>query len=215
MLKAAGREVGMPREPDTADVGRAYRRLAKSYDRQMGLFEWLMFRGARAWATGQATGRTLGVGVGTGLNLPHYPHAVDLVGVDLTEEMLEIARKRAAELGVADRVELRQGDVQALDLPDCSVDTAVSTFTFCAIPDPAAAAKEAVRVLRPGGRFVLAEHGRSSKRWMTAVMRGIEKITIRFDADHLTRDPRTYLEGAGFTIDEARRSKAGIAFRIV
>jgi ubiquinone/menaquinone biosynthesis C-methylase UbiE len=149
------------------------------------------------------------------LNLPHYPPGVELVGVDLTEEMLEIARKRAAELGVADRVELHQGDVQALDLPDSSVDTVLSTFTFCAIPDPGAAAKEVARVLRPGGKFVLAEHGRSSKRWMTAAMRGIEKITIRFDADHLTRDPRIYIEGAGFVIEQTQRSKAGIAYRLL
>src|SRR3954454_2212470 len=103
MLQAAHTSgARMPTQPDTADVGRAYRRLAKSYDRQMGFFERLMFRGAREWATGHATGRTLEIGVGTGLNLPHYPPGVDLVGVDLTEEMLEIARKRAAELGVAD-----------------------------------------------------------------------------------------------------------------
>ena len=205
----------MPSQPDTADVRRTYRRMAKTYDRQMGFFEWLLFRGAREWATSHATGRTLEIGIGTGLNLPHYPAGVHVVGVDLTEQMLELASKRAAEFDLADRVELRQGDVQALGLPDASVDTVISTFTFCAIPDPSAAAREVARVLRPGGLFVLAEHGRSTGRWITAVMRGIEKVTIRFDADHLTRDPRTYVEGAGFSVEQSQRSKLGIAYRIV
>src|SRR5256885_8154217 len=110
----------MPPEPDNATVGRAYRRLARGYDRQMGFFERLLFRGAREWATRHTTGRVLEIGVGTGLNLSHYATDVEVVGVDLSEDMLEIARKRAAELGLADRVELRQGDVQALDLPDAS-----------------------------------------------------------------------------------------------
>ena len=203
------------RQPSTERVGRVFDKMAKKYDRQMGFWERVLFGDARQWATAQATGDVLEVAVGTGLNLPHYPHGTNVVGIDLSEGMLAIARKRVADLDLADRVELRQGDVQALEIPDASVDAVVSTFTFCTIPDPLAAAREARRVLRPGGRFVLVEHGPSSRRWMRAGMRVAERLTMRFGADHLTRDPVPYLTEAGLGAGEVSRSKAGIVFRVV
>ncbi|MHC3367286.1 class I SAM-dependent methyltransferase [Rhodococcus aetherivorans] len=127
--------------------------------------------------------------------------------------MLELARAKAA----ADpRVELREGDVQALDLPDASADTVLSTFTFCTVPDPARAAAEAHRVLVPGGRVVLAEHGPSTNRALRALQRGIEPLSIRFGADHLLRDPVPYLTEAGFVVDDVHRTgRMGIVFRVL
>ena len=203
------------RQSTNEHVERAYRRMARIYDRQARVVERLMFAGVRDWATSQAVGDVLEVAVGTGLNLPHYPPGIRLVGVDLSEPMLAIARRRAAELELGDRAELRQGDVQQLDLPDACVDTVVSTFALCTIPDPAAAAREAFRVLRPTGHMVLVEHGPAAKQWMLAGQRAWERIMFRFDADHVTRDPVPYLTAAGFHIDDIQRSKAGILFRII
>jgi ubiquinone/menaquinone biosynthesis C-methylase UbiE len=203
------------RQPSTERIGQVFDKMARKYDRQMGFWERILFGDTRQWATSQAHGDVLEIAVGTGLNLPHYSADTRIVGIDLSEGMLDIARKRVANLGLADRIELRQGNVQALDLPDASIDTVVSTFTFCTIPDPAAAAREARRVLRPGGQFVLVEHGPSSHGWMLAGMRLIERLTVRFGADHLTRDPEPYLAAAGFDRSEVRRSKGGIVFRVL
>jgi ubiquinone/menaquinone biosynthesis C-methylase UbiE len=188
-------------QPSSERVARVFDKTAGKYDRQMGFWERVLFGHTRQWATAKATGEVLEIAVGT--------------GVDISEGMLAIARQRASDLGLADRVELRQGDVQALDLPDSSVDTVVSTFTFCTIPDPLLAAREARRVLRPGGRFVLVEHGPSTRRGVLALMRAIERLTVRFGADHLTRDPVPYLVEAGFDVGEVARSKMGIVFRLV
>jgi ubiquinone/menaquinone biosynthesis C-methylase UbiE len=79
-----------------------------------------------------------------------------------------------------DRIELHRGDVQALDLPDSSADTVVSTFAYCTIPDPPRASNEAYRILTPGGRFVLAEHGPSTNAVVRAVMRATEPLSVRF-----------------------------------
>lgn len=205
----------MRRPVTTERVRQVFDAFADQYDRQMARWEPLLFPGSRQWAVAQAQGRVVEIAVGTGLNLPLYPPDVTVVGIDLSDRMLDVARRRVAEHGLHERVELRRGDVQALDLPDGSADTVVSTFTLCTIPDPVAAVREAHRVLRPGGRFVLAEHGPAWNPVLRAGMRLAERLTIRLVADHLTRKPTTYLESAGFRIDTVSRARAGVSFRVV
>ncbi|WP_125610293.1 class I SAM-dependent methyltransferase [Specibacter cremeus] len=204
------------RQPSNEDIATTFNRIAAGYDRPMGLFERHVAVGARVWAVSKARGAVIEIGVGTGLNLPLYGLGVQHVtGVDLADGMLAIASKRLADAGVG-RVELRRGDAQALDLPSESADTVVSTFTFCTIPDPHAASREAYRVLRPGGLFVLAEHGTSTRAVGRAVLRALEPLSIRFGADHLTRDPVPYLTGAGFRVTEVHRGgPGGVIFRIL
>ncbi|MGH3847173.1 MAG: class I SAM-dependent methyltransferase, partial [Pseudonocardiaceae bacterium] len=99
----------------------------------MRFFDRVVFRDTRSWICQQVSGEVLEVAVGTGLNLAHYPPDVRLTGIDLSQEMLAIARRRADDL---DRhVELRVGDAEALDMPSATFDTVVCTFSLCAIPD--------------------------------------------------------------------------------
>jgi len=196
-------------------VVRFFDKFAPKYDRSMQRWERLFLGRARAWATASADGDVLELGVGTGLNLPSYPPTARVLGVELSEQMVSIARRRIAEQHLDDHVEVRQGDVQALDLPDESRDVVVSTYTVCTIPDPAAAAREAFRLLRPGGRFLLVEHGPSTNALIRAGQRAVEPLTRRLGADNLTRDPVHYVESAGFQVEEVHRSRAGIVFRVV
>ena len=69
-------------------------------------------------------------------------------------------------------------------------------------------------VLRPGGRFILVEHVRSPVRVVRAVERAIEPLTVRFEGDHLTREPLDHLEPVGFRIEQLERSKWGIVERV-
>ena len=146
---------------ETQRVQDIYEKEAPHYDLTMGLFEKLLFRDARSWVCSKAQGETLELAVGTGLNLPHYPDGLQLTGIELSPAMLERARSRSEQLGR--KADLRIGDATALDFPDGSFDTVVCTFSLCTIPDDAAAVAEVRRVLRPGGRFVLAEHVRSTR----------------------------------------------------
>lgn len=204
------------RQPGNEKIAKVFDKMAGRYDRQMGLFERFVLGPAREWAITQARRRVVEIAVGTGLNLPLYGTDVDhIIGVDLSQEMLAIAGRRVTEHRL-DRVELYQGDVQSLDLPDSSADTVVSTFTYCTIPDPQRASDQAYRILTPGGRFVLAEHGPSTHAVGRAVMRAAEPLSVLFGADHLLRDPVPYLEAAGFTVDEVHRSgRGGITFRVL
>ena len=106
---------------------------APRYDRQMNFFDRVLFADGREWACSQAHGEVLEVAVGSGRNLPHYPPGTSLTGIELSEEMLAIARRRAAELGI--EADLRHGDAQALGFPDDAFDTVVITLALCTIPD--------------------------------------------------------------------------------
>ena len=115
-----------------------------------------------------AEGRVLEIGVGSGLNLPFYSRATtQLIGLDPSPRLLSMAR-RASE-GVALPVELLEGSADAIPLDDHSVDTVVTTWTLCSVPDVARALADVRRVLKPSGRLLFVEHGLSPdakvRRW--------------------------------------------------
>jgi ubiquinone/menaquinone biosynthesis C-methylase UbiE len=197
---------------ETERVLRLYEKEAPKYDRQMGFFEWLLFGSGREWVCSQAEGEVLEIAVGTGRNLPYYPDGVRLSGVELSPAMLEIARMRARELGR--EIDLRVGDAQALEFPDESFDSVVCTLSLCTIPDDRAAVAEVRRVLRPGGRFLLLEHVRSPLLPIRTAERLLEPLMLRFEADHLTREPLDHLRAEGFAIERLERSKLGIVERV-
>lgn len=124
----------------------------------------------RAALIGRASGRVLELGIGTGANLPFYPpSAHEVVGLEPCAALLEKARARAALLPDPARFTLVQGTAEAMPWPDDSFDTIVACLVFCTIPDPATAAAEARRVLKPGGQFLFFEHVASPdaglRRW--------------------------------------------------
>jgi SAM-dependent methyltransferase len=135
---------------------RYWDRQAGRYDRSMDFLDRHLFGDTRQWVCSRACGRVLEVAIGTGMNLPHYPEVGELVGVEFSPVMLEHARQRAQQLGRP--VTLFEGDAQALRFTDDEFDTVVCTFSLCAIPDDRKAVAEMVRVLRPGGLLLLADH---------------------------------------------------------
>jgi len=179
----------------------------------MNFFDRVLFADGREWACSQAQGDVLEIAAGTGRNLEHYPAETKLTGIELSEEMLAIARRRAAELEI--EADLRGGDAQALEFADESFDTVIITLALCTIPDERAAAREARRVLRPGGRLVLLEHVRSPRAPVRAVQRLLEPLSVRFEGDHLLRDPLDHLADEGFEIESVGRMKWGIVERVV
>jgi ubiquinone/menaquinone biosynthesis C-methylase UbiE len=186
---------------------------APRYDRQISFFERILFGGGREWVCSQAEGDVLEVAAGTGRNLPHYPQDIHLTAIELSPEMLAIAKQRAEELG--SEADLRLGDAQALEFQDESFDTAVITLGLCTIPDSRQAIREAHRVLRPGGRLLLLEHVRSPSGPVRAVQHLLDRLTVRFMGDHLLRDPLDHLASEGFEVERVERSKWGIVERLV
>lgn len=119
-------------------------------------FERLLIRDSREWVCRQATGRTLELGSGSGLNLRWYPGDADLVAVDLDRDCLEVSAERADEAARPIRVAV--ADSQRLPFGDEVFDTVVCTLSICAVDDRTAALTEAYRVIRPGGSLLLLDH---------------------------------------------------------
>ena len=191
---------------------RNWEREAPTYDRRMAFFERVLFGAGREWMCSRASGEVLEVAVGTGRNFTFYPQGVRLSAIDLSPAMLEIARKRAEELGVD--ADLREGDAQQLPFPDASFDTEVCTLSLCNIPDDRVAIAEMNRVLRPGGRLLLLDHVRASSKVWLAVQRVLEPLPRRFSCEHLLRRPLEHVLAEGFEVEQRERSKAGIVERL-
>jgi ubiquinone/menaquinone biosynthesis C-methylase UbiE len=206
------REGSDPQSRETDRVRTIQDKEAPRYDRQISFFERILFGGGREWVCSQAAGEVLELAAGTLRNLPHYPEGVSLTAVELSPEMLAIGRERAEEIGR--EADLRIGDVQELEFEDESFDTVVCTLGLCTIPDPRKAVAEALRVLRPGGRLILLEHVRSPSLPVRTIERMLDPISVRFQADHLTREPLEYLGAEGFEVERLERSKWGIVERV-
>ena len=156
----------------------------------------------------QASSKVLEVAVGTGKNLPYYSHECRIIALDLSREMLNITRKRAAKLSM--NVSFLLADAEALPFLDESFDTVVSSLSTCTFPDPVTALQEMARVCRPKGKVLLLEHGRSDREWLG---RWQDRHADQFAKPlgcHWNREPLELVRRAGLKIVEARRVFLGI-----
>ncbi len=160
---------------DEQPVVTAYRRLSNQYDRVFGR----VFEPGRELAVrkmGCAPGdRVLEVGVGTGLSLGHYPDDVEVVGIDVSPDMLEHARARVN--GSADRITLALMDAQALEYPDHSFDKVVAMYVASVVPDPKKMVEEMKRVCKPGGELFIVNHFSRGKGPMASVERLVSPLS--------------------------------------
>jgi ubiquinone/menaquinone biosynthesis C-methylase UbiE len=138
-------------------------RTPRRLDRRAGyFFERWTIRDSRQWVCLQATGRTLEVGVGTGLNLQWYPADIELVAVDLDAERLGLAAERAHAMSRAVRVAVADG--HRLPFGNDTFETVVCTLTICDVKDRTAVLAEAHRVVQSSGSLLLVDH--FEPRWL-------------------------------------------------
>ncbi|MBW8753203.1 MAG: class I SAM-dependent methyltransferase [Sphingomonadales bacterium] len=148
----------------------------------------------------QAEGKIFELGCGGGINQQLYDRArvTSFTGLDPSGKLLDYARQAAAKKGW--QADIRQGFGEAIPFDDESFDTLVCTFTLCSVNDQAQTLSELRRVLRPGGTFLYAEHGRSPEAKMARRQERIDPLWKRvFGNCHLSRPVTSAIERAGFT----------------
>jgi len=184
------------------------------------LYDWTMYP-LEVWRLAtmrrrilrEISGRcTLEIGVGTGLNLRHYPDHVHVVGIEPYHEKLVYAREKHTEDRMADYV---QADAQDLPFEDRAFDAVIGTLVFCTIPDPVRAFREIRRVVRPGGYIRILEHVRIPhpvwgrlQDWLTPVWKPVA------GGCHLNRETASIAESAGLRVSELRSYLGGAVLDI-
>ena len=147
-----------------------------------------------------ARGRTLELGSGTGLNLPHYPD--DLDELILAEPAAPMRRRLQKAVRRSKRTAtILDAAAERLPVDDGSVDTVVSTLVLCTVDQPVVVLDEIKRVLRPGGRLLFLEHVRADSAWLAAWQDRLEKPWQRFaEGCRCNRATAQLIEAAGFSV---------------
>ncbi len=147
----------------------------------------------------QAAGRVLEVGAGSGLNLPLYKsQAKEVIALDTHPKLLSMLRKQRADI----EVRSLRASAEAIPLDRGSVDTVVTTWTLCSIPDVQKALREMRRVLKPGGQLLFVEHGLAPEEDVQKWQHRLTPFWKRIAGGcHLDRPIAQLIEGAGFQQD--------------
>jgi ubiquinone/menaquinone biosynthesis C-methylase UbiE len=176
------------------------RLFAAVYDPVLSTGELAGMRSRRRDLLARALGRTLELGSGTGLNLPHYPD--ELEELILAEPAAPMRRRLEKAVRRSNRTAtVLEATAERLPVEDGSVDTVVSTLVLCTIDQPAVALEEIKRVLRPGGHLLFLEHVRADSAWLAAWQDRLERPWRRFAAGcRCNRATVELIEAAGFSI---------------
>lgn len=193
-----------PPESPGVDTTRHWARRARLYE----MLEASDLRRAHAKRAlfRQMIGQTLFVGVGTGLDIAHFPVGPVITAIDISEEMLRRARRhRDRYLATVEQprcasLELCLMDAAALTFADHSFDTVATACTLCSVSDPSRVLRELRRVLRPGGRLLMFEHVRSAQPILAAVLDAMSLWSRRRGTDMSRETVRAVIE-AGFDIE--------------
>ncbi len=182
---------------------------ARFYDRISAVEERAGLADQRRRLLAGATGRTLEIGAGTGLNLPHYTEAVtELVLAEPEPNMAKRLRSKvtAANGSRAGRVEVIEASAEQLPFDDGEFDTVVSTLVLCTVEDPVAAVAELKRVLADGGALLFIEHVRAESARAAQIQDLIERPWKWFlGGCHPNRPSGDRIVEAGFWIERLER----------
>lgn len=147
-----------------------------------------------------ATGRVLEIGIGSGLNLPFYgPEVSEILGLEPTPRLLTMARRVRCRKILPLFIE---ASAEAIPIDDHAIDTVVTTWSMCSIPDIDRAISEARRVLKPGGKLLFVEHGRAPEPRPQLWQDRLTPLWKRLSGGcHLNRDIGDILCRNGFHIE--------------
>ena len=204
--------------PSEEDRRNVFSKKALSWD---GLMRWPEFAaGLGLWrrkAVREAFGDVLETGVGTGRNFHHYDVAKvsSLTGVDFARPMLEVALKKKSNLNKGIFLRLVSADCKALPFQDDHFDSAVDTFGLCSFEDPKRVLLEIRRVVKPGGKVLLLEHGDSSWRFFKDYLQKHLLRHVELFGCYHNRDIEAIVKESGLIIEYAKRKHFGSTYLLV
>ncbi len=176
---------------------RKWDRAARTYDFMNGIGAERRWEPYKRRLFSLMWGKVLFVAIGTGQDIRFFPARQNIVGVDISARMLELARPRME--GYPGTIELRHADVHDLDDPDATYDQVFTSCTFCSVPDPVGGLSVLRRILKPGGQLHMFEHTGSRYFPFNAMLNLLTPLVRRFGPE-LNRDTVTNVQRAGFEV---------------
>jgi len=155
---------------------RVYYQLSKYYESVFARFFRDRVRAAISNLEIPRGAKVLEIGVGTGLSLAAYPEHADVIGVDLSQEMLNHAQEKIDE-SRWQHIELREMDAQALDFPDEQFDYVMAFHVVSVVPDYRKMVDEMVRVAKPDATILIVNHFRSRRRLIASAVDMLDGVT--------------------------------------
>ena len=144
-----------------------------------------------------AEGRVLEIGVGSGLNFPHYSDISQLIALEPSEELLAFAEEMSREPEFPS--EMLKASAEDIPLESNTFDTVVMTWTLCSVADPISALSEIKRVIKPGGKVIFAEHGQSPDQNIRTWQKRINPVWSQVAGGcQLNKEIEILYESAGF-----------------
>ncbi len=154
----------------------------------------------------QAHGVVLEIGIGGGLNLPHYDpkRVTEIIGVEPSRGFLALSEARRRASGIPLRI--IEAGAENIPLPDATADTAVLTYTLCSVDDPLRVLAEIKRVLKPGGKILFLEHGLSDDPAVAKWQHRLNPIWRPIGCGcNLNRDTLALFAQAGIAVESVER----------
>lgn len=200
-------------------LGLNERLFALWYPYVCGLSEKAGQREIRRGLVSQAHGRTLEIGAGSGLNLPHYTERVtQLVVTEPSRHMHTHLRSLlGSEPPPVGAWELVEFGAEKLPFEDAGFDTVVGTYVFCSIPDPKRALASIARVLKPGGRYLYLEHVHAGEGTLLGRVQDLVELPHRYLAAgcHPNRRTERLLDESPLVVERNERGEMPRSFPTV
>ena len=160
----------------------------------------------------KADGDVLEVGVGTGLNFPHYKEIKKLTAVDFSEPMIAEAEKEAGKYRFS--AEFIRGDAESVEFEENSFDTIVSSLSFCSYNNPVELLNKFNLWCKEGGQILLLEHGLVKFKVLQVLQRAIDPLTMRMIGCHQNRDIEKLAASSNLEIIKVERHVIGALYLI-
>lgn len=160
----------------------------------------------------EAKGKTLEVAVGAGANFKFYPRTVDLVAVDFSLVLLEIAKECATDNNL--QVSFIHSDVESLSFKENSFDTIVSTLTLCAYDDPVKVLRSFNRWCKSEGQILLFEHGMGSNKILNWFLKKVDNWNFTKNGCHLNIDVKEIVHESGLIVEDIQTAILGTHYII-
>jgi ubiquinone/menaquinone biosynthesis C-methylase UbiE len=185
----------------SSPVLEVYDKHASTYDKRTSMME-KFFHDKVSKIFKLLHGEVLEVGVGTGNNLKNYNNSTNITALDWSPRMILYTKLKVKKLNLTNIRDFVVGDVQKLDeyFQASSFDFIVSRCVFCSVPNPVKGLNQIAKALKPNGKLIQIEHGKSNFTPLNWLMKAIDPFTLKAEGFHIKRDHLKNLDRAGFKL---------------